>query len=64
MRAEGSVMTSVSAVVNKAQIEVEFRDGRIGVCITGKATNEKKQATKAKDNTKIQGKIPTQGSLF
>ena len=64
VRAEGSVMTSVSAVVNKAQIEVEFRDGRIGVCITGKATNEKKQATKAKDNTKIKGKIPTQGSLF
>ena len=26
--------------------------------------NEKKQATKAKDNTKIKGKTPTQGSLF
>ena len=57
-------MTSVSAVVNKAKIEVEFRDGRIGVCITETAANEKKQAAKAKDNSKIKGIIPTQGSLF
>ena len=57
-------MTSVSAVVNKDQIEVEFRDGRIGVCITETAANEKKQATKVKDNTKTKGKIPTQGNLF
>ena len=57
-------MTSVSAVVNKAQIEVEFRDGRIGVCITETAANEKKQATKAKNNSKVKGKIPNQGSLF
>ena len=64
VRAEGSVMTSVSAVVNKPQIEVEFRDGRIGACITETATNEKKQVTKAKDNGKIKGIIPTQGSLF
>ena len=64
VRAKGSVMTSVSAVVNKAQIEVEFIDGRIRACITETAANEKKQATKAKDNTKIKGKTPTQGSLF
>ena len=64
VRAGGSIMTSVSAVVDKAQLEVEFRDGRIEVCITETASNEKKQVTKARDNTKIKGKVPTQGSLF
>jgi exodeoxyribonuclease VII large subunit len=64
VRAGGSIMTSVSAVVDKAQLEVEFRDGRIEVCITETAANEKKQVTKAKGKTKIKGKVPTQGSLF
>ena len=64
MRAGGSIVTSVSAVVDKAQLEVEFRDGRIEVCITETAANEKKQVTKARDNTKIKGKVPAQGSLF
>ena len=64
VRAGGSIMTSVSAVVDKAKLEVEFRDGRIEVCITETAANEKKQVTKARDNTKIKGTVPTQGSLF
>lgn len=64
IRANGSVMTSVSAVIDKVQLEVEFKDGRIGVCISEKVDSKKKQPNKQKNNIKIKGGPPKQGSLF
>ena len=64
IRANGSVMTSVSAVIEKVELEVEFKDGRIGVCVSEKVDSIKKQPTKQKNNTEIKGRTPKQGSLF
>ena len=64
IRANGSVMTSVSAVIDKVQLEVEFKDGRIGVCVSDKVDSKKKQPNKQKNNIKINGGPPKQGSLF
>ena len=64
IRANGSVMTSVSAVIEKVQLEVEFKDGRIGVSVSEKVDSKKKQPNKQKNNIKIKGGPPKQGSLF
>ena len=64
IRANGSVMTSVSAVIEKVQLEVEFKDGRIGVSVSEKVDSKKKQSNKQKNNIKIKGGPPKQGSLF
>ena len=64
IRADGSVMTSVSAVIDKDQLEVEFKDGRIGVCVSKKVGGKNKQPYKQKNNIKIKGGPPKQGSLF
>ena len=64
IRANGSVMTSVSAVIDKVQLEVEFKDGRIGVCVSEKVDSKKKQLNEHKNNIKIKGGSPKQGSLF
>ena len=64
IRANGSVMTSVSEVIEKVELEVEFKDGRIGVCVSEKVDSIKKQPTKQKNNTEIKGRTPKQGSLF
>jgi len=64
IRADGSVVTSVSAVIDKVQLEVEFKDGRIGVCVSEKDDGKKKQPYKQKNNLKIKGGLPKQGSLF
>ena len=36
IRADGSVVTSVLEVIDNVELEVEFKDGRIGVCISEK----------------------------
>ena len=64
IRANGSVMTSVSAVIDKVQLEVEFKDGRIGVCVSDKVDSKKKQPKKQKNDIKIKGGPPKQESLF
>tara|TARA_B100000902_G_scaffold299137_1_gene286577 strand:- start:343 stop:984 length:642 start_codon:yes stop_codon:yes gene_type:complete len=64
IRANGSVITSVSAINDKDQLEVEFKDGRIGVNVSEKIDSKKKQPTEQKSNTKVKGGTPKQGSLF
>ena len=64
IRSEGSVMTSVSEVIDKVQLEVEFKDGRIGVCVSEKDDGKKKQPYEQKNNIKIKDGPPKQGSLF
>ena len=57
-------MTSVLEVIDKAELEVEFKDGRIVVCISDKADITKKQAAKHNNKSKAGGSSPKQGSLF
>ena len=64
IRADGVVVTSTAEVIDKAELEVEFKDGRIGVCISDKADITKKQAAKQNNKSKAKGSSPKQGSLF
>ena len=41
IRADGSVVTSVLEVIDNVELEVEFKDGRIGVCISEKTLLQK-----------------------
>ena len=41
IRADGSVVTSVLEVIDNVELEVEFKDGRIGVCISEKPLLQK-----------------------
>ena len=64
IRADGVVVTSTAEVIDKAELEVEFKDGRIGVCISDKAGITKKQAAKQTTKSTGKGSSPKQGSLF
>ena len=64
IRADGVVVTSTAEVIDKAELEVEFKDGRIGVCISDKAGITKKQAAKQTTKSTAKGSSPKQGSLF
>ena len=64
IRADGSVVTSVSEVIDNVELEVEFKDGRIGVCISDKANITKKPVAKQNNESDVKGRVPKQGSLF
>jgi len=64
IRADGSVVTSVLEVIDNVELEVEFKDGRIGVCISEKAAITKKPVAKQNNKSDAKGGVPKQGSLF
>ena len=64
IRADGSVVTSVLEVIDNVELEVEFKDGRIGVCISDKAAITKKPVAKQNNKSDAKGGVPKQGSLF
>ena len=64
IRADGSVVTSVLEVIDNVELEVEFKDGRIGVCISDKADITKKPVAKQNNKSDAKGGVPKQGSLF
>ena len=64
IRADGSVVTSISEATDNVELEVEFKDGRIGVCISDKAANTKKPVAKHNNKSDAKGGVPKQGSLF
>ena len=64
IRADGSVVTSVLEVIDNVELEVEFKDGRIGVCISEKDAITKKPVAKQNNKSDVKGGVPKQGSLF
>ena len=57
-------MTSVLEVIDNVELEVEFKDGRIGVCISEKDAITKKPVAKQNNKSDAKGGVPKQGSLF
>ena len=57
IRADGSVVTSVLEVIDNVELEVEFKDGRIGVCISDKADITKKPVAKQNNKSDAKGGV-------
>ena len=57
-------MTSVLEVIDNVELEVEFKDGRIGVCISEKDAITKNPVAKQNNKSVVKGGVPKQDSLF